>query len=310
MDVYDIFPLVGFMNSGRVVDFELGRVEAKCLEQGTEESGEGTHRWPGDRQTILPAVQDEVINYDALLAEEPHGVSPASLRFTVVNRNRFPRHLPYETARHLILKAVLERVVNQSQKKCVDIATIAESVAPAEMLTLKRAMDTVLPLGGYNRLSETVLARYAVQLLLKTHHTAGKAITSSARWPRSWVTPVARSSGNRTGRACRQSQVVLLTWAQNNRRGGRPPMRRWPTGENTTRCTRPTAGDEALLSGSGTRLSTEPGGADGPVPPGRCDPSASRRSFSLALTGSLVSGPSCPPRSGCVSTTSTSGPGC
>ena len=129
------------------------------------------------------------------------------------------------TARHLILKEILKGVVNQSQAKCIDIPTIAESVAPAQMLTLKRAMDTTLPLGGNNRLSEAVLTKYAAQLLLKTHHTAGKAITSTVRWPRSWITPVAKSSGNRMGRACRQSQVTLLTWRQKYRRWPDPDAR-------------------------------------------------------------------------------------
>ena len=124
------------------------------------------------------------------------------------------------TARHRILKEILKGVVNQNQSKCIDIARIAESVAPAQMLTLKRAMDTTLPLGGNNRLSEAVLTKYAAQLLLKTHHTAGKAITSTVRWPRSWITAASKSGGNRMGRACRQSQVTLLRWQQH--------YRRWP----------------------------------------------------------------------------------
>ena len=52
------------------------------------------------------------------------------------------------------------------------------------------------------------------------HHTAGKAITSTGRWPRSWTTTAARSSGNRMGRASRQTQVTLLKWQQQ--------YRRWP----------------------------------------------------------------------------------
>ena len=124
------------------------------------------------------------------------------------------------TPRHHILKEILKGVVNQNQAKCIDIPTIAESVAPAQMLMLKRAMDTALPLGGNNRLSEAMLTKYATQLLLKTHHAAGKAITSTVRWPRSWTTAAAKGSGNRMGRVSRQSQVTLLRW--------RLHYRRWP----------------------------------------------------------------------------------
>ena len=52
------------------------------------------------------------------------------------------------TARHRIVKEILKAVVSQNQVNCSNIPTIAESVAPAQMLTLKRAMDTTLPLGG------------------------------------------------------------------------------------------------------------------------------------------------------------------
>ena len=124
------------------------------------------------------------------------------------------------TARHRIVKEILKAVVSQNQVNCSDIPTIAESVAPAQMLTLKRAMDTTLPLGGNNRLSEASLTKYAAQLLLNTHHSAGKAITSTYRWPRSWTTTAARSSGNRMGRASRHTQVTLLKWQQQ--------YRRWP----------------------------------------------------------------------------------
>ena len=123
-------------------------------------------------------------------------------------------------ARQPIIEAILERLENETQKKCVDIATIAESVAPAQILTLKRALDAALPVGHNNRLSESLLRMYAAQLLLKTHHTAGKAITSGWKWPRSWVTPTSRSSGDRLGRACRESQVILLIW--------RCKFLRWP----------------------------------------------------------------------------------
>ena len=177
----------GFHHGGRVVTSVYSSCVYNNMSSATRWRG-GRHRDPKDEhRRVLMEIRSKEL-YDTLELNEK--------------------------ARHLVLEAILERVVNESQDKCIDISTIAESVAPAQMLTLKRAMDTVLPLGGNNRLRETVLARYAVQLLLKTNHTPGKAITSSTRWPRSWVTPVAKNSGDRRGRACRQSQIILLTWRQ------------------------------------------------------------------------------------------------
>ena len=80
-------------------------------------------------------------------------------------------------ARDKIVEAVLERAEEEGLPRAADIIRITESVAPAQIRTLQAALDSALPLDRTNRWTDATLKKYAVQLLLRTHHTAGKALT-------------------------------------------------------------------------------------------------------------------------------------
>ena len=65
---------------------------------------------------------------------------------------------------------------------------------------------------GRRKASERRLMTYAAQLLLNTHHAAGRTMGTQSGWPRGWVYAQAHNAGRHTAFANRKAQARLLRY--------------------------------------------------------------------------------------------------
>ena len=182
--MYCIFEL-GYHHGGQYVSSICCSVVYHNMSAATKWPG-GPHQDPRDKHTrILMELRSKEL-YETLSLDRP--------------------------ARDSIVEAVLKRAEEDRPPSAGDIIRITESVAPAQIRTLQGALDSAVPLDRANRWADATLKKYAVQLLLRTHHTAGKALTSRKRWPRCWVTVSSRTAGDGEAPAGRLAHLSLLRW--------------------------------------------------------------------------------------------------
>ena len=61
-------------------------------------------------------------------------------------------------------------------------------------------------------LRKYVLEAFSLQQLLRTHHAAGLALTTTTRWPGTWVDAKSQGPGYGGYRPIRGAQTALLAW--------------------------------------------------------------------------------------------------
>ena len=132
---------------------------------------------------------------------------------TVVGQDLMHALEPGWTERRERVRRVLEDVRSQPGTNPADIVDAAFRTAPQEMESLIEAMYELLSGRRGHGPSERRLKATATQLLLRTHHAAGLAITSTTRWPRTWGDTGDDASGNRvretrSGRPARRPRMA------------------------------------------------------------------------------------------------------
>ena len=102
----------------------------------------------------------------------------------------------------------------------VDMGEAARVACHDETEILMAALDDLTRRRERHGHSERLRAVWAMQLLLRTNHLAGQALTTGDKWPCTWTNPISTAPGRMVCRGRRDEQLGLLVW-----RGGKE---RWP----------------------------------------------------------------------------------
>ena len=117
--------------------------------------------------------------------------------------------------------AKVARVIEQMKSPLrVDIGKAALAACPEETEILMAALDDLTSRRERHHHSRRLRAHWAAQLLLRTSHLAGEALSTADKWPCTWTNPISTEAGRLVCRGRRDEQLGLLVW----RRG----KERWP----------------------------------------------------------------------------------
>ena len=105
----------------------------------------------------------------------------------------------------------------------VDMGEAALTACKEETEVLMEALDDLTTRRYKRHHSRGLRAQWAAQLLLRTTHLAGEALSRGDRWPCTWTNPISTKPGTGRCRGRRDEQLAVLTWRMVNDR--------WPRGD-------------------------------------------------------------------------------
>ena len=119
---------------------------------------------------------------------------------------------PGEDERLDHLKVVLRLLRYDHRRAPAAVAALTHKALKPEMELLMRFLNEVLKQRYGHGLQKQVLQAFSLQLLLRTHHAAGLALTTTTRWPGTWVDSRSRGPGYFGYRPTRSAQTALVAW--------------------------------------------------------------------------------------------------
>ena len=119
---------------------------------------------------------------------------------------------PGEDERRARLKVVLQLLRHDLRRAAAPVAALTHKALKPEMDLLMQFLNEVLKQRYGHRLQKQVLEAFSLQLLLRTHHAAGLALTTTTRWPGTWVDSRSRGPGYCGYRPTRSAQTALVAW--------------------------------------------------------------------------------------------------
>ena len=117
---------------------------------------------------------------------------------------------------------IADAIETMDSPQRVDMGQAALIAWPDETAILMEALDDLTARRERHHHSKRLRAHWAAQLLLRTSHLAGAALSTGDRWPCTWTNPVSTAPGRLVGRGRRNEQLGLLRWRSRNDR--------WPRG--------------------------------------------------------------------------------
>ena len=116
------------------------------------------------------------------------------------------------------VKKVADIIEQMRSPLRVDMGQAALAAWPDETSILMEALDDLTARRERHHHSERLRAHWAAQLLLRTSHLAGEALSTGDKWPCTWTNPVSTQPGRRVGRGRRDEQLGVLRWRSRNDR--------------------------------------------------------------------------------------------